>query len=167
MTRLLRLYLACSALALAAAPACAQISFSTAVALALKSNPKVLAAQADVDKSLAALQQLRDAYIPAVVGGSGLGPPSYGFPLGQPSIFNINAQSLVFSYSQRDYLRSAQASLDAAKLNLKDIREGVAEDTAVTYLAVDRDMQRQAALQQQQGFADRLVTIVQQRLDAG
>jgi outer membrane protein TolC len=165
--RLLRLCLACSALALAAAPACAQISFSTAVALALKSNPKVLAAQADVDKSLAALQQLRDAYIPAVVGGSGLGPPSYGFPLGQPSIFNINAQSLVFSYSQRDYLRSAQASLDAAKLNLKDISEGVAEDTAITYLAVDRDTQRQAALQQQQGFADRLVTIVQERLDAG
>jgi outer membrane protein TolC len=164
---LLRLCLACSALALAAAPACAQISFSTALALALKSNPKVLAAQADVDKSLAALQQLRDAYIPSVVGGSGLGPPSYGFPLGQPSIFNINAQSLVFSYSQRDYLRAAQASLDAAKLNHKDIREGVAEDTAVTYLAVDRDTQRQAALQQQQGFADRLVAIVQQRLDAG
>src|SRR6201999_1047483 len=147
---LLRLSLACSAFACAAAPACAQISFSTAISLALKSNPKVLAAQADVDKSLAALQQLRDAYIPAVVGGSGLGPPSYGFPLGQPSIFNINAQSLVFSYSQRDYLRAAQASLNAAKLNLKDIREGVAEDAAVTYLALDRDMRRQAALQQQQ-----------------
>ncbi len=165
--RILRLSLACSALALAAAPARAQISFSTAVTLALKSNPKVLAAQADVDKSLAALQQLRDAYIPSLTGGSGLGPPSYGFPLGQPSIFNINAQSLVFSYSQRDYLRAAQASLDAARLNLKDTREGVAEDAAVTYLAVDRDTQRQAALQQQQGFADRLVAIVQQRLDAG
>src|ERR1700722_10027344 len=143
MIRLLRLCLACSAFVFAAASACAQISFSTAIGLALKSNPKVLAAQADVDKSLAALQQLRDAYIPSVVGGSGLGPPSYGFPLGQPSIFNINAQSLVFSYSQRDYLRAAQASLDAAKLNLKDIREGVAEDTAVTYLALDRDMLRQ------------------------
>lgn len=165
--RFLRLSLACSAFACAAATACAQISFSSAIGLALKSNPKVLAAQADVDKSLAALQQLRDAYIPAVTGGSGLGPPSYGFPLGQPSIFNINAVSLVFSYSQRDYLRAAHASLDAAKFNLKDIREGVAEDTAITYLALDRDMQRQAALQQQQGFADHLVTIVQQRLDAG
>jgi len=167
MTRFFRLCVACSAFASAAAPACAQISFGTAIGLALKSNPKVLTAQADVDKSLAALQQLRDAYIPAVVGGSGLGPPSYGFPLGQPSIFNINAQSLVFSYSQHDYIRAAQASLDSAKLNLKDIREGVAEDAAITYLAVDRDMQRQAALQQQQGFADRLVTIVQERLDAG
>jgi outer membrane protein TolC len=167
MIRLLRLCLACCAFAFAAASACAQISFSTAIGLALKSNPKVLAAQADADKALAALQQLRDAYIPAVVGGSGLGPPSYGFPLGQPSIFNITAQSLVFSYSQRDYLRAAQASLDAANFSLKDIREGVAEDTAITYLAVDRDMQRQTALQQQQGFADRLVSIVQERLDAG
>ena len=58
-------------------------------------------------------------------------------------------------------------ALDAANLNLKDIREGVAEDTAVTYLSLDRDLLRQAALQQQQGFADHLVSIVQDRLDAG
>src|ERR1700729_920291 len=167
MTRFVRLCVACSAFASAASPAFSQISFTTAIGLALKSNPKVLAAQADVDKALASAQQLRDAYIPSVVGGSGLGPPSYGFPLGQPSIFQITAQSLVFSYSQRDYLRAARAALDAATLSLKDIREGVAEDTAVTYLALDRDMQRQAALQQQQGFADRLVSIVQERLDSG
>ena len=167
MIRILRLCIACSAFACAVAPAYAQISFTTAVDLALKSNPKVLMAKADVDKALAAIQQLRDAYIPSVVGGSGVGPPSYGFPLGQPSIFNITSQSLVFSYSQRDYLRAAQAALDAASLNLKDIREGVAEDTAVTYLALDRDMRRQTALQEQQGFADRLVSIVQDRLDAG
>jgi len=167
MTRLLRLCVAFSAFASATAPAYAQISFSTAVGLALKNSPKVLTAQADVDKALAALQQLRDAYIPNIVGGSGVGPPSYGYPLGQPSIFNITSQSLVFSYSQRDYLRAAQAALDATRLNLKDIREGVAEDTAVTYLALDRDMQRQAALQEQQGFSDRLVSIVQERLDAG
>jgi outer membrane protein TolC len=167
MIRILRLCIACSAFASAVAPACAQISFTTAVDLALKSSPKVLMAHADVDKALAVLQQLRDAYIPNVVGGSGLGPPSYGFPLGQPSIFNITSQSLVFSYSQRDYLRAARAALDAANFNLKDIREGVAEDTAITYLALDRDMQRQAALQEQQSFADRLVSIVQDRLDAG
>src|ERR1700723_2462348 len=167
MTRFVRLCIACSAFASVAAPACAQISFTTAIGLALKSNPKVLTAQADVDKALAVVQQLRDAYIPSVVGGSGLGPPSYGFPLGQPSIYSITAQSLVFSYSQRDYLRAARAAFDAANFTLKAIREGVAEDTAVTYLALERDMQRQAALQQQQAFADRLVSIVQERLDAG
>lgn len=167
MIRIFRLCIACSAFVCAVAPAYAQISFTTAIDLALKNSPKVLMAKADVDKALASVQQLRDAYIPNVVGGSGVGPPSYGFPLGQPSIFNITSQSLVFSYSQRDYIRAAQAALDAANLNLKDIREGVAEDTAITYLALDRDMQRQAALEEQQRFADRLVSIVQDRLDAG
>jgi outer membrane protein TolC len=167
MTRFLRRCIACCAFALVLAPCYAQISFTTAIDLAVKSNPKVLVAQADVSKALAALQQLRDAYIPNIVGASAIGPPSYGFPLGQPSIFNITSQSLVFSYSQRDYLRAARASLDAANLNLKDIREGVAEDTAVTYLSLNRDIQRQAALEQQQGFSDRLVSIVQDRLDAG
>ncbi|HEX4576963.1 MAG TPA: TolC family protein [Edaphobacter sp.] len=167
MIQILRLCIACSAFASAIAPAYAQISFSTAIGLALKSSPKVLTAQADVDKALAALQQIRNAFIPNIVGGSGVGPPSYGYPLGQPSIFNITSQSLVFSFSQHDYLRAAQASLDATRLNLKDIREGVAEDTAVTYLSLDRDLQRQAALQEQQGFSDRLVNIVQERLDAG
>jgi outer membrane protein TolC len=167
MIRRLRLCVAFFAFASAIAPASAQISFSTAVGLALKSSPKVLTAQADVDKALAAVQQIRDAFIPNIVAGSGIGPPSYGFPLGQPSIFNITSQSLVFSYSQHDYLRAAQAALDATRHNLKDIRQGVAEDTAVTYLALDRDLRRQAALQQQQGFADRLVIIVQARLDEG
>jgi outer membrane protein TolC len=167
MIRIFRLCIAFSAFACVVAPGYAQISFTTAIDLALKNSPKVMVAKADVDKALATVQQLRDAYIPNIVGGSGVGPPSYGFPLGQPSIFNITSQSLVFSYSQRDYIRAARAALDAANLNLKDIREGVAEDTAITYLALDRDMQRQAALEEQQRFADRLVSIVQDRLDAG
>jgi outer membrane protein TolC len=167
MTRLLRLFIACSALAGAVTPAIGQISFTTAVDLALKNSPKVSIAQADVAKSQAALQELHDAYIPTVTGGMGLGPPSYGFPLGTPSLFNITSQSLVFSYSQRDYIRGAQASLKAANLALADARQGVAEDAAITYLAVDRDTQRQAALREQASFAAHLVSIVQDRLDAG
>ncbi len=167
MIRILCPGITCFALACAAAAAPAQISLITAVDLAIKSNPKVLMAQADLDKALATVQQLRDAYIPNIVGASAVGPPSYGFPLGQPSIFNITSQSLVFSYSQRDYLRAARAAYDAANLNLKDAREAVAEDTAVTYLALNRDLQRETALRDQQGYADHLVAIVQQRLDVG
>jgi outer membrane protein TolC len=167
MTRLLRLCIACFAAAGAATPAIAQISFTTAVDLALKSSPRVSIAQADVAMAQASLQELRNAYIPNVVGGSGLGPPSYGFPLGQPELFSITSQSLVFSYSQRDYIRAAQAALNAANLTLADVRQAVTEDAAITYLAVDRDTQRQAALKDQTGFAARLVQIVQDRLDAG
>jgi outer membrane protein TolC len=167
MTRLLRLLLACCVFACAMTPAVAQISLSTAVDLALKNSPKVQMAKADVDKAQAALQELRDAYVPNVTGGFGLGPPSYGFPLGNPALFNITAQSLVFSYSQRDYIRSARATLDASNLALTDVRQAVAEDTALTFVALDHDLQRQAALNDQSGFSGVLVRIVQERLDAG
>ena len=167
MSRLRLLLTACFAFAVAALPATAQISFSTAVDLALKSNPKVLMAQADVAKAQASLDQLHNAYIPNVVGGVGLGPPSYGFPLGQPTLFSFTAQSLVFSYSQFKYIRAAKDAIEAASLTLKDVRDGVTEDTAVTYLALDRDLQRQTALHEQQLYASRLVDIIQQRLEAG
>ena len=166
MTRLFRLLITATALAVAVTPAMAQISFTTAIDLALKNSPKVLMAQADVEKATAALAEARDAYIPTLVGGSGLGY-SYGFPVGQPSIFNFTSQSLVLNFSQQDYIRAARSSLNAANLALRDARQAVAEDSAITYLALDRDMQRQAALSDQAGFAGRLVTIVQDRADVG
>jgi outer membrane protein TolC len=123
-------------------------------------------AKAEADKAIAALAETRDIYIPTLVGGSGLGY-SYGFPVGQPSVFNITSQSLLFNFSQMDYIRAARASLNAANLALKDARMAVAEDAAITYVALERDMRRQEALNDQAGYAGRLVSIVQDRLDAG
>ena len=163
----LRCLLAAAAIAVTTtAPASAQISFTTAIDLALKNNPRVLAAQDEVDKARAALAEAKDAYIPTLVGGSGLGY-SYGFPLGQPSVFNFTSQSLLVNFSQPDYIRAARAALTAANLALKDVRQAVAEDAAITYLALDHDQQRQAALADESNYATRLVTIVQDRLDAG
>lgn len=166
MTALLRPLLACAVFALAASPAVAQISFTSAIDLALKNSPKVQAAEAAAAKAQAALEGARDVYIPTLAGGSGLGY-SYGFPVGQPSIFNFTSQSLLFNFSQRDYIRAARAALNAANLALKDARQAVAEDAAITYIALDRDTQRQAAFSQQSGYANRLVEIVQERLNAG
>ncbi|MBN9615893.1 MAG: hypothetical protein BGO25_17330 [Acidobacteriales bacterium 59-55] len=166
MSRLRLLLTACFAFAAAGLPAAAQISFSTAVGLALKSNPKVLMAQADVAKAKASLDEARDVYLPSVAGGSGLGY-SYGFPIGQPSVFNFTAQSLVFNFSQRNYIRGSRFALDAANLALKDAQLAVTEDVALTYMALDRDTQRQAALTEQAGFASRLIEIIEERLNAG
>ena len=149
-----------------AIPARAQISLTTAVDLALRSNPRVRMAEADVDKARAALSQARDVYVPSVVGGSGLGY-SYGFPVGQPSIFNFTAQALVFNFSQRDYIRAARSGLAAANFALMDARQAVAEDTVLTYIALDRDRERLRALSEQQNFSKALISIIQTRLDAG
>lgn len=167
MTRFVRSTIAAMTLELAvSAYAPAQISLTTAVDLALRSNPRVRLAESDVDKARAALSEARDVYIPTIVGGSGLGY-SYGFPLGQPSIFNFSAQSLVFNFSQRDYIRAARSALEAANSALMEAREAVAEDTALTYIAMDRDRERILALKQQTGFGERLNLIIQDRLAAG
>jgi outer membrane protein TolC len=166
MTRLLRLMIATCVVAAAVTPAMAQISFTTAVDLALRNSPRVRIAQADVDKARAALEEARDVYVPTLVGGSGLGY-SYGFPVGQPSIFNFTSQSLIFNYSQHDYLRAARSALESANFALMDVRQTVAEDAALTYIALDRDRQRQGALSEELSYAGRLVNIVQDRLDGG
>jgi outer membrane protein TolC len=153
-------------LCLAAVSARAQISLTTAVDLALKNSPRVRMAQADVDKARAILAQSHDAYIPSIVGGSGLGY-AYGVPVSPPSVFNITAQSLAFNYSQHDYLRASNSGLDAANLALIETRQQVAEDTVVTYIALDYDIERLAVITAQQGYAARLTQIVQDRLDAG
>ncbi len=151
---------------LTAAPASAQLSLQTAVDLALRNSPKIRAAQADLDKARAAHSEAKDAYIPVVntVGGYG---QATGAPLSVPIIFSISSQSLVFSFSQRDYIRSAQASIEAAEHALHEQQIEVVEDTTNTYLALDSAIARKRVLAEESGFAQRLVEITSDRIDAG
>jgi outer membrane protein TolC len=147
-------------------PAKAQISFYTAVDLALRNSHEVKMAAADVDRATAGLHQTKDAYIPSMSLGSSIGY-SYGFPVGQPSIYNVTANSLVLSLSQSQMVRSARASVDAARASLRDTREKVVADTALSYIELDTDRQELEALDQQHSFGERLVEIERQRNAAG
>ncbi len=152
---------------MASAPAAsAQISFYTAVDLALRNSHEVKIAMADVDRAMAGLSQARSAYIPSMNIGSSLGY-SYGFPVGQPSIYNVTANSLLLSFSQPDLIRSARASVVAARATLKDTREKVVADAAVTYAELATDEQEIAAVDQQHTFGDRLLEIERERNSAG
>jgi outer membrane protein TolC len=163
----LRYLLAAAALVITtAAPAAAQISLTTAVDLALKNSPRVLAAQSEVERAQATLNQTKDVYVPTFSVGSGLGY-TYGFPFGAPSLFNVNAQSLIFDQSQRNYIRAARSGLDAANHNLNDVRQQVMEDAVTTYISLDADLERIKAAGEESAFATALTRIVQQRLDAG
>ena len=146
--------------------ASAQLSLSSVVDLALRNSTQVHIATANVQRALAALSETKDVYLPSFVLGSSLGY-SYGFPVGQPSVYNIGSQSLLYSFSQSDYIRAARASLNAAQLNLKDGEEQVALDTALGYVQLDKDLREIAALDEEKGFAEKLVEIEQQRLQAG
>ena len=149
-------------MALAPALVSAQVSLSTVVDLAQRNSNAVKMAEADVQKAQAALDQTRDAFIPNLSIGSTIGY-SYGFPTGQPSVGNASMQSLVFSYSQQQYVRAARAGVDAANLRLKDAREEVALDVSNTYIELDTVHRELEAVQQQESFAANLVKIEEQR----
>jgi outer membrane protein TolC len=144
----------------------AQVSLTTVVNLAQDYSSTVKLAQADLQKAQAALAQAQDAYIPNFVIGSEVGY-SHGFPTGQPSVGSASMQSLVFSYSQRQYLKAAHAGIDAATLSLKDAREQVALDASTTYIELDTVKRETDAAGQQETFAGDLVQIEQKRVEAG
>jgi outer membrane protein TolC len=150
----------------AAIPASAQISFASAVGLALHNSPRVKLAQDDVNRAVAGLAESKSVFIPNLSASLGAGS-SYGITLTVPTIFTISAQSLAFNFSQLDYIRAARAALEAANAQLVDLRQQVEEDTAVTYISLDRAQQRQGAMADEYGSALKLVSIVQDRLDAG
>lgn len=144
----------------------AQISLSTAVNLAEQNSPSVRAAAADVKKATAGLAEAKDAYIPNFVVGASPGY-AYGYPLGYPSFFSANSQSLMLSFSQPDYIRAARAAVNAANLSLKDAQQQVALDIALDYVELDHDLEEISALNQEMDYAGSLVQIEQQRVLAG
>jgi outer membrane protein TolC len=90
-----------------------------------------------------------------------------GFTGGVPSIFNATVQSLVFSLPQKQYIDAAQRGVKAASLNLKSAKEDAAFDAAVAYLELDCVNRQLEATQQQEDFATKLVSIEEERAEAG
>jgi outer membrane protein TolC len=160
------LVLAALALGFASARLQAQVSLTTVVELAQQNSSAVKLADADLQKAQAALGQTEDAYIPNFVIGSQIGY-SHGFPTGQPSVGNASMQSLVLSFSQRQYTKAARAGVEAANLNLKDAKEQVALDASTAYIEMDSVNSEIDASREQEQDAARLVAIERDRTDAG
>ncbi|MDP9040092.1 MAG: TolC family protein [Acidobacteriota bacterium] len=144
----------------------AQLSLPAAVDLALRNNPRLKIAQADLARARAQLAQTHDVYIPSVNAGAGLGY-AYGYSPYPPTLFTFNSGSLLYNPSQIFYIRSARAGVDAAQHSFDEARDAVSEDTAQAYLALQHDQQRLDVIAQQSAFAKNLVDILQARLEAG
>jgi len=157
-------------MAIAAAPGilAAQVSLATVVDLAQRNSTAVRLAEADVLKAQAALSETKDAFVPSVELGSGLpAMPSVGFTGGVPSLLSGTVQSMVFSLPQLKYIQAAHWGVKAAMLNVKDAREQVALDASSAYIEFDTIDNELKSVEQQQGFADRLLAIEQERAEAG
>jgi len=146
----------------------AQVSLATVVDLAQRNSSAVRLAGADLQRANAALSESRDAYMPNLTFNSGL--PAFhdvGFTGGVPSIMGASVQSMVFSVPQNHYIAAARTAVKAATLSLKDAREQVTLDASTAYIELDTVNTELNAARQQEGFADRLVAIEQERAEAG
>ena len=146
--------------------ASAQLSLSSTVDLALRSNPRVLGARDEVRRARAQLAETHDVYVPSASVGSNVGQ-AYGYLPYPPTLFTGNAGSLVFSASQHYYIDSARAGLKAAEMSLRDVGETVAQDTALSFLTFAHNKERAQVIHQQLDDANKLVDISQARFDAG
>lgn len=149
----------------AAAPA-GDVSLYTIIDLALRNSKTVQIAEAEQLHARGTWNETRNAYIPNFSIGSGLGY-SYGFPIGGPYIFNVGSNSLLFSFSQHDYIRSTSAALKAATLSVKNARQQVILDASLKYIELDNTLKQIAALNDAVAHTDTMVTIVEDRLHAG
>jgi outer membrane protein TolC len=144
-----------------------KVSLTTIIDLALRNSIPVRLAAADIQKASALVSESKQVYIPNLILGSSIGPPSYGFPVGQPSIYTVSSQSVLFSSSQKEYIRAAKFGRSSAEFTLKDAREQVILDASTDYIELDTVSREIAAADEQAKFAERLVGIEQERTDAG
>src|SRR4051794_31813927 len=98
----------------------APLDFHRAVELAAQHSAAVAIASADQEKARAAYLEMKSAYLPQLVIGSGLGYTA-GFPLSMegaaPSIFNVTSQQFLINPAQRWFVRSAQAQWNASAIS--------------------------------------------------
>lgn len=146
------------------------LTFQKAADLAMTRSANVGLAMADQMKAQSAYREARNAYVPALVTGSGLGA-SWGFPLSlegsAPSIFNVNSQSTLLNFSQREFIRAARSEWNATTHSAEDQKSQALLDTAVTYTQLNAATARMKAIQEQAEQAQRAQYITLQRVNEG
>jgi outer membrane protein TolC len=146
------------------------VSLKRAVQLALTHSTTAVSAAADEQKAFASYREVRNGYIPSLTVGAGLGA-SWGFPLSlagsAPSLFNVNAQSILFNPAQREFLKAARTEYQASKLQTKDQRDLVIQDTVSTYSELVNWEKRLERLGREEAEANRMEQAVTERLKEG
>jgi outer membrane protein len=146
------------------------LSFQKAIELAGAHAPNVGVALADQMRAHSSYLEARNAYVPALTVGSGLGV-SWGFPLtlegSAPAVFNVNTQSAMLNFAQREFVRAARTELSATANNTDDQRNQAVLDAAVSFAQLNASLSKLKVLQDQATQAQRAEYITQQRVNEG
>ena len=152
----------------AAAPTA--VSFPNAVDMALQHSGVMAVAAINQWRAHQSYQELKANYYPQLTVGSALGY-SYGFPLtlegSAPSVVNFNSLQSLFNISLQKYLKAAKVDWQATSLDVRDKRDAVILDTALTYAQLDQLSEKLAALAEAQAAAGKAESVSEQRFQEG
>ncbi|MGA1999441.1 MAG: TolC family protein [Terriglobales bacterium] len=127
-------------------------------------------AAAEQVRARAAYLETRNMFLPQLVVGSGLAK-TYGFPLSiegsAPSVISVNYQSSLYSPAGREFMKAAQQEWQASETNTQEQRAVTLLEAAITYIQLDTVASRMRLLNQQQEEANRLLSVVNDRVRAG
>lgn len=146
------------------------IPFHNAVELALQHSGVMGIAAINQWRAHAAYNEVRGNYLPQLAIGSALGY-SYGFPLtlegSAPSVANFNATQSFFNPALRQFLKAAKIDWQATSQDVRDKRDAVILDTALTYAQLNQVTAKIAALGGARAAAEKAQFISEQRLQEG
>ncbi|MGB9105272.1 MAG: TolC family protein [Terriglobales bacterium] len=130
----------------------------------------VSVAAAEQLRARAAYLETRNMFLPQLVVGSGIAK-TYGFPLSiegsAPSIISVNYLSSLYSPAGREFMKAAQKEWQSSETNTQDQRAVTLLEAAITYIQLDTVASRMRLLNQQQEEANRLLSVVSDRVQAG
>jgi outer membrane protein TolC len=146
------------------------IPFRNAVDLALQHSGVMGIAAINQWRAEAAYKELRNNYFPQVVIGSGLGY-TYGFPLtlegAAPSLANASTLESFYNPALREFMKAAKIDWKATSQDVRDKRDAVILDTALTYAQLDQVTEKIQTLTEAQIAAQKAEFVSQQRLQEG
>jgi outer membrane protein TolC len=146
------------------------VSFRRAIESALKHSGTMAIAFADQTKTRQTYLAAKDAYIPAITFGSGIGY-SFGIPLAvigsAPSVFNFTTQQSIFDPYLRANINAAKVDWKASDLDMLDKKNAVIMETALVYSSLDNLNAKLKILRDAQTAAKRAEFISSERLKEG
>ena len=146
------------------------IPFRNAVDLALQHSGVMGIAAINQWRAEQAYKEVRANYIPQLSIGSALGY-SYGFPLtlegSAPSVANFNAVQSFYNPALKLFVKAARIDWKATSLDVRDKRDAVILDTALSYAQLAQLTGKISTLTEAQTAADKAQFVSEQRLQEG
>jgi len=146
------------------------IPFRNAIQMALEHSGVMGIAAINQWRAQEAYKEVRANYIPQLTIGSALGY-SYGFPLtlegSAPSVANFNAVESFYNPALKQFVKAAKIDWKATSFDVRDKRDAVILDTALSYAQLAQLTGKIAALTEAQTAAEKAQFVSEQRLKEG